>query len=83
MDRTRTPLAALLSRLLDVTNAVGEGAEKLEPAVRLLERVMKVLGRAKADHDAGKLPPPEETQKLPAPEPEPQPSSDLDDEIPF
>ena len=74
---------AFLSRWLDVTEAVGEGAENLEPAVKLLERVMKLFGRAKVDHDAGKLPPPEETQKLPAPEPEQQPGSDLDDEVPF
>lgn len=44
VDRSGTLLSAFLSRFLDLTNAFGEGAENLEPAVKLLEHVMKVLG---------------------------------------
>ena len=83
VDKSKTRFDAFLARWLDLTNAAAEGAENLEPAVKLLDRVMRILGRAKADHDAGKLPAPEETKKLPGPKTEQSPGSDLDDEIPF
>lgn len=83
VDRTKTRFDTFLSRWLDITNAAGEGAENLEPVVKLLDRVIKIFGRAKADHDAGKLPAPEETRKLPGPKPQELVSADLDEEIPF
>lgn len=82
IDRSRTRFDAFLSRFLDLTNVVGEGAENLEPAVKLLGRLTEVIGRAKSAHDAGKLPSPEETRKLPRPESDQQPDSETDD-LPF
>lgn len=82
VDRSKTRLDAFLSRWLDVTNAAGEGAENLEPVVKLLGHVMKVFGRAKTEHDVGQLPPPEVTEKLPSPATD-QPSQADGDEIPF
>jgi hypothetical protein len=67
IDRGTTRFAFLLSRWLDLTNAIGEGAEKLEPAVKLLERVFKLFGSAKLDLDQGRLPAPEEMKRLPSP----------------
>lgn len=83
IDKTQTSFAAALSRWLDLTNAIGEGAENLEPAVKILERVMRVFGRAKSDHDIGKLPAPEELPRITGPSKKPIFSQDLDDEIPF
>ena len=83
VDRTKTRFDTFLSRWLDLTNAAREGAENLEPAVRLLENVMRIFGRAKADHDVGMLPAPEETRKLPGPKRNQSLGPDLDDEIPF
>ena len=76
VERSTTTLGALLFNYLDVMTAIGEGGERAEPAVKILERLMRVFRRAKADRDQGQLPPPEETKQLPPPD-------DLDDEIPF
>lgn len=83
VDRTKTRFDTFLSRWLDLTNAAREGAENLEPVVSLLEHVMRIFGRAKADHDVGMLPAPEETRKLPGPKRDQSLGSDLDDDIPF
>lgn len=83
VDRSKTRLDAFLSRWLDVTNAAGEGAENLEPVVKLLGHVMRIFGRAKTEHDVGKLPPPDVPQKLPSPATDQPSQADLDDEIPF
>ena len=83
VDRSKTRLDAFHSRWLDVTNAAGEGAENLEPVVKLLGHVMRIFGRAKTEHDVGKLPPPDVPQKLPSPATDQPPQADLDDEIPF
>lgn len=83
VDRSKTRLDAFLSRWLDVTNAASEGAENLEPVVKLLDHVMKIFGRAKTEHDVGNLPPPDEQQKLPSPATDQPSQADLDDEIPF
>jgi hypothetical protein len=80
IDRSTTRFDALLSRWLDLTNAVGEAAKNLEPAVKMLERIMRIFGQAKADHDQRQLPPPEEKKQLPSPKAD---WNDLDDEIPF
>lgn len=68
VDRSKTRFDALLSRMLDFTNAVGDGADNLKPLANLTERLMKVLGRAKSDLDMGLLPSPDETKKLAAPD---------------
>jgi len=83
VDRSTTWFSSLLSRWLDLTNALGEGAENLEPVARLMERLWKVFGRAKAEHDRQSLPPPERRKELPSPKSEASDTDDLDDEIPF
>lgn len=80
VNRSTTALGAILSNYLDIMTAIGEGGERLEPAVKVLERLMRVFRRAKADHDQGQLPSPEETRQLPAPKTD---WDELDDEIPF
>jgi hypothetical protein len=80
VDRSTTLMGALLSGYLDVMTAIGEGGERLEPAVKVLERLMGVFRRAKTDHDQGQLPPPEEKKQLPSPKAD---WDELDDEIPF
>ena len=80
VDRSTTSMGALLSGYLDVMTTIGEGGEKLEPAVKVVERLMRVFQRAKADHDQGQLPPPQEKKQLPPPKAD---WDDLDDDIPF
>jgi hypothetical protein len=82
VDRSTTRFDALMSRSLDLTNTLGQAVDNLEPIWKLMERFFKVLGRAKADHDQGQLPPPETTKRLPPPESNAD-FDDLDDEIPF
>jgi hypothetical protein len=77
IDTSMTRVAAFYSRMNDLTAAVGEWAENLEPAVKIIERIKKCFGSAMEDSKQGKLPPPEETKRLPPP------PDDLDDEIPF
>ena len=67
VDRSVTRLGYFLSIWYDLTNAVGEGAENLEPAMKLLERVFRLGGYAKAEHDQGRLPAPEDRKQLPGP----------------
>jgi hypothetical protein len=67
VDRSKTRFDALLSRYLDIVNVVGESAERLEPLAKLIERVMKIFARAKADHDQGLLPAPDDTKRIPPP----------------
>lgn len=83
VDRTRTRFDALFSRWLDFTNVVGESAENLEPLAKVIERLLRTFGRAKADNDRGELPPPPEPEKLPAPDGGDVGGGDLDDDIPF
>jgi hypothetical protein len=83
VDRENTRFDAFLSRLLDLTNAVGEGAENLEPLAKLMTRIMRSFGRAKADHDQRKLPPVKERRALPKPASEKSGVSEIDDDIPF
>jgi hypothetical protein len=84
VDRDWTRTEAAMALWLDVTSAIGEGAKKLDPAIDRLERIMKVLGRAKSENDTRSLPAPEEQKQIPAPTTPPeQPKHRTDDDIPF
>ena len=76
IDRDRTTVDALFSRLLDVTKVVGEAAENLEPLVEKVERLKRLFfeGLDKLPF----LPKTERKKALPAPELDAE-----DDEIPF
>lgn len=62
VNRNRTRLAAASEVWDTITDAIGKGAENLEPAVKLIERVRKRLGNAQlAEIEA------EEHLQLPSP----------------
>lgn len=84
VDRDWTRTEAVIALWLDVTSAIGDGAKKLDPAIERLERIMKVLGRAKNENDTKSLPAPEEQKRIPAPTTSSESSSEeADDDIPF
>ncbi|WP_165572206.1 hypothetical protein [Agrobacterium rubi] len=67
LDKSRTKLTALTAAFVQVSGAVGEAAEKLEPAIELFERIMKAVGYGskpmpslpKSEEDQKRLPPPD------------------------
>ncbi|TDK36627.1 hypothetical protein E2F50_06785 [Rhizobium deserti] len=68
LDSDRTRLSALTAAFVQVSGAVGEAAEKLEPAIGLFERIMKAIGHGskemrglpKTEEELKRLPPPEQ-----------------------
>jgi hypothetical protein len=66
IDRNRTRLDVVSNAWLQLTSAIGNGAKNLEPAVKLVERLSKALGKAKRfEIDAEQhpqLPPPDDLQ---------------------
>jgi hypothetical protein len=66
LDMERTHLSALVAATVQISGAVGESAEKLKPAVDLMERVMKAIGLG--SKDAPGLPGLEEQRLLSPPE---------------
>jgi hypothetical protein len=90
VDRERTPVHAAGELWVAICTYMGEGAKKLDPLARLMERVGGALGIAKQVEDAmPKLPPRREPKRI---EPPANASSkndkngfdkELDDEIPF
>ncbi|MFI4987401.1 MAG: hypothetical protein ACHQF3_08160 [Alphaproteobacteria bacterium] len=87
VDRDRTRTDALLALLLDVSSAISKGAKNLDPAIDRLERIIKVLARAKDENEQKALMAPQERRRIAppttAPDEPPQSLKDLDDEIPF
>jgi chorismate mutase len=85
VDRSVSRLTALINASLEITDVVGQGAENLEPAVKIMERVHKIFGRARKENENRELPPPEKQPLLTGPQRTEQPKADteLDDEIPF
>ena len=67
IDRSTTRFAMFLSRFLAAANAIGEGAGKMEKAVEMFERIMKVMGRVQSDQETGKLAALKPPKVLPAP----------------
>ncbi|MCG6558127.1 hypothetical protein MB818_07945 [Ruegeria sp. 1NDH52C] len=67
IDRNRTRLERVSDAWLQITSAIGNGAENLEPAVKLIERLSKAMGKAKRHEiEAEKhpqLPPPPDELK--------------------
>jgi hypothetical protein len=88
VDRDRTRTEAAMALLLDVTSAVAKGAKQLDPVLDRVERIIKVLAKAKDENDQKILMAPQERKRI-APPTTPQgrhgtdSSSNLDDEIPF
>lgn len=65
IDREKTRLEAFMALQLDIAESVGETAEKLKPAVDLLENLVKIFSRA--PRDSGMLEAPADNPKLIAP----------------
>lgn len=89
VDRSMSRLSAFTSVYLEVTDAIGQGAENLEPVVSKMERIARIFGRARAENENGTLPPPEKPKLIsgPATDAESIAQSEspenLDDDIPF
>lgn len=66
IDRNRTRLEVVANTWLQLTSAIGSGAKNLEPAVKLVEKLSKALGKAKHHEiEAEKhpqLPPPDDLE---------------------
>lgn len=68
IDRDRTRYQAFAALVIEVCDDAGEAAKRLEPVVRLVERVGNALGIAKrAENSQPRLPPHRESKKLEAP----------------
>lgn len=55
VDKSRSGLTKFADALIEISAAVGEGAEKLEPAVKLMERIAGVLGKARKENDVERI----------------------------
>jgi hypothetical protein len=89
VDKSKTGAGALTGLFIEVCGGLGEGAEKLEPLVKLVERVARAFWGAFEEQkalpkpDAKRLPKPDAKKpSTPATPPRP-PVQDLDDELPF
>lgn len=88
IDRERTRYQALAALFIEAADDAGEAAKRLEPVVRLVERVGAAIGLSKRSEEAqAKLPPPPERKRIEPPKkPIRRQSSfdkELNDEIPF
>lgn len=90
IDRERTGWQAFAGLMIEACDDVGEAAEKLDPVVRLIERVGAALGVAKRAEEAQpRLPPRKEPRKIEPPPAPPKRAKNggfdkrIDDEIPF
>lgn len=67
VDRDRTRTEAALALLLDVTSAVGKGAENLKPVLDRIESIIKVLAKARDENEQKALTGPKERKRIAAP----------------
>jgi hypothetical protein len=86
VDRDRTRTEAAFALLLDITSAISNGAKNLDPALERVERIIKVLAKAKDENEMKTLTSPKPPKRIAPPTASPEPSgsqSSADDEIPF
>jgi chromosome segregation ATPase len=89
INRDRTRYEAIAAMLIEACDDAGEAAKRLEPVVRLVERVGAAIGVAKRDEDAqARLPPPADRKRIEDKTVKPKTNGgnfdkQLDDEIPF
>jgi hypothetical protein len=67
IDRERTTFQAFGALMIELCDDVGEAADRLEPAVRIVERIGQALGMSKRAEEHGKLPAPSETKRIEGP----------------
>jgi hypothetical protein len=90
INRDRTRYEAVAALMIEACDDVGEAAKRLEPVVRIVERIGAAIGIAKRAEDAqARLPAPSEQKRIEH-RPKGPPTSkgkpfdrQLDDEIPF
>ncbi len=86
VDRDRTRTEAGLALWLDITSAIGKGAENLDPAIERVKKIFDVFAKAKDEAEQKALTSPPERKRIapPTTAPEQQPGrGPLDDDIPF
>lgn len=90
IDRNRTRWEAFAALMIEGCDDTGEAASKLEPLVRMIERVGSALGIAKrAETSQAKLPAPKETKQIEPPKNAQPPKKSngfnrrIDEDIPF
>jgi len=84
IDRDRTRYQAFAAFLAEATDDVGEAAKRLEPVVRLGERLLSAIGGAKREEDKQRqLPPPAKKPKQIENKAKSSFDKELDDETPF
>jgi len=67
VDRDRTRTEAAMALLLDVTSAISNGAKNLDPAIDRIERIVKVLAKAKDENEMKALTAPQERKRIAPP----------------
>lgn len=67
VDRDRTRTEAALALWLDVTTAVGKGADNLKPVLDRIESIMKVFAKARDENEQKALSGPKERKRIAAP----------------
>jgi hypothetical protein len=85
IDRDRTRLQAFAGLMIEACDDIGEAAKKLEPVVRLVERVGSALGVAKRAEDSRPRLPPRKEPKRIGSQPRKKNGFEraVDDEVPF
>lgn len=88
VDKSRSGLIRFADALIEITAAVGESAEKLEPAVKIMERIGGIFGKARKEGDVKQISGGEEPKLITGPVKnantgDTTEATDPDDEIPF
>lgn len=80
VDRDQTTIDALFGRMVDLTQAIGDSAENLDPLLDKIERIKKIFWSKSKKVE--QLPNPDRPKRITHDEPS-ESESNLDDEIPF
>lgn len=88
VDKNRSGLIRFADALVELTSAVGDGADNLAPAVKIMERIGGVFGKARKENDVKLISGGGEPKQITGPADDAGTDAsakpgDLDDEIPF
>lgn len=84
VDRGRSGPTRFADAFFEITAAVGDGCDNLEPAVKIMERIGGLFGKARKQNDVNKIAEGDPQKLISGPEDvENSGIGDLDDEIPF
>jgi hypothetical protein len=82
VDQRRTDLEAFTELALSLAATAEEFAKRVDPATKLIDKIMRMIGLRKAAEGEASLPAPQERPRIEPPARE-QPKSPIDDDIPF